>query len=57
MYRNHWNLHSRPFDNTFGDRFLYDSAVFQAAELKLRYAIDNRLGAALLTGPSRWPES
>ena len=52
MYRNHWNLHSRPFDNTFGVRYLYDAASYQAAELKLQYAVANRLGAALLTGPS-----
>lgn len=52
MYRNHWNLHSRPFENNFDGRYLYDAAAFQAAELKLRYAIDSRLGAALLTGPS-----
>ena len=50
MYRDHWNLRLRPFEDNFDSRFLYPVAAFQAAELKLRYVIENRLGAALLTG-------
>lgn len=52
MYRDYWQLQSRPFENDFSARSVFASAAWQAAELKLRYVIDSRLGAALLTGPS-----
>ncbi len=50
MYRDHWKLRLRPFEDNFDARFMYPVAAFQSAELKLRYVIENRLGAALLTG-------
>lgn len=53
MYEAYWQLHSRPFDVCGGDaRFYYPSEVHQGALLKLRYAIENGRGAALLCGPS-----
>ncbi len=50
MYKNYWQLHSRPFDNATDPRFYYPSEVHQGALLKLRYAVENGRGAALLAG-------
>lgn len=50
MYKAYWQLHSRPFENCIDSRFYYPSDVHQGALLKLRYAVENRRGAALLTG-------
>jgi len=52
MYESYWRLKEKPFENTADPRFYYPSESHQAALLKLRYAIENRRGAALLAGPS-----
>lgn len=52
MYESHWQLTSKPFENTSDTRFYYPSESHQSALLKLRYAIENRRGAALLVGAS-----
>jgi type II secretory pathway predicted ATPase ExeA len=52
MYEAYWHLNHKPFENTTDPRFYYPGESHQAALLKLRYAIENRRGAALLTGPS-----
>jgi len=52
MYESYWQLESRPFDDTIDARSYYPSEVHQAALLKLRYAIENQRGAALLCGAS-----
>lgn len=50
MYEAYWGLQSKPFENTMDTRFYYPSESHQAALLKLRYAIENRRGGAVLTG-------
>ena len=50
MYTTYWKLDRRPFDNDDQPRFYYPSETHQATLLKLRYAIDNRRGAAALAG-------
>jgi general secretion pathway protein A len=50
MYEAYWQLQSRPFENCTDTRFYYPSEAHQGALLKLRYAVENRRGAALLAG-------
>jgi general secretion pathway protein A len=50
MYEQYWQLQSRAFENSADARFYYPSEVHQGALLKLRYAVENRRGAALLAG-------
>lgn len=50
MYRSHWQLSARPFENVADSRYYYPSESQQAALLKLRYAVENRQAAAMLTG-------
>jgi type II secretory pathway predicted ATPase ExeA len=50
MYENHWQLAARPFDHSADARFYYPGESQQGALLKLRYALENRRGAALLAG-------
>ncbi|NLF06653.1 MAG: AAA family ATPase [Pirellulaceae bacterium] len=52
MYETYWQLTQKPFDNAADPRFYYPGESHQAALLKLRYAIENRRGGALLCGPS-----
>jgi len=52
MYESYWHLTQKPFENYADPRFYYPGETHQAALLKLRYAIENRRGAALLAGPS-----
>jgi type II secretory pathway predicted ATPase ExeA len=52
MYETYWQLKQKPFENTVDPRFYYPSESHQAALLKLRYAVENRRGGALLAGPS-----
>src|SRR5688572_7077785 len=52
MYLDYWQLSARPFEPC-GDRAtFYPCEAQEAALLKLRYAVDNRRGAALLAGPA-----
>jgi general secretion pathway protein A len=52
MYESYWQLTQKPFENHADPRFYYPGEPHQAALLKLRYAIDNRRGGALLAGAS-----
>jgi len=52
MYESHWQLDRKPFDSSCDPRFYFPDESRQAALLKLRYAIENRRGGALLAGPS-----
>jgi len=52
MYESYWHLQQRPFENTFSPEFYYPGSSHQAALLKLRYAVENRSGAAVLAGPA-----
>jgi type II secretory pathway predicted ATPase ExeA len=53
MYETYWQLDRRPFENNNSDvRFYYPSESHQGAMLKLRYAVENRQTAALLSGAS-----
>ena len=50
MYESYWGLQAKPFEDAFDPAFYYPSELHQGALLKLRYAIENRRGAALLAG-------
>src|SRR5574340_541288 len=52
MYESYWQLRQKPFENCADPRFYYPAESQQAAVLKLRYAIENQLGGALLAGVS-----
>lgn len=52
MYETYWQLKQKPFENVADPRFYYPGESHQAALCKLRYAIENRRGGALLAGPS-----
>jgi type II secretory pathway predicted ATPase ExeA len=52
MYEKYWELERRPFESSADSRWYYPGESHQGAMLKLRYAIENRLGAAMLCGPS-----
>src|SRR5688572_32566920 len=50
MYQSYWGLERTPFENTMDAEHYYPTATHRAAYLKLRYALENRLGAAALVG-------
>jgi type II secretory pathway predicted ATPase ExeA len=50
MYEQYWGLNRNPFSNNTAAEFFFRSATHQAALLKMRYVVENRLGAGLLTG-------
>ncbi|MEQ8791727.1 MAG: AAA family ATPase [Pirellulaceae bacterium] len=52
MYEAYWQLETKPFENTSDARFYFPGEAHQGAMLKLRYAIENRRGIALLAGAS-----
>ena len=52
MYQEYWHLDSKPFEPSADDAFFWPGENHQAALLKLRYAVENRRGAALLAGGS-----
>ncbi len=52
MYESYWRLRQKPFESAADPRFYYPAESHQAALLKLRYAVENRRGGALLVGPS-----
>jgi general secretion pathway protein A len=52
MYESYWQLTERPFENCVDPRFYYPGQSHQAALLKLRYAVENHRGGALLAGPA-----
>jgi general secretion pathway protein A len=52
MYESYWQLKRKPFECGADVSAYYPGECHQAALLKLRYAIESRLGGALLTGAS-----
>jgi general secretion pathway protein A len=52
MYESYWKLARKPFENAHDAKFYYPSESHQGALLKLRYVVENRRGAALLSGPA-----
>jgi general secretion pathway protein A len=50
MYESYWQLRQKPFDTTADPRFYFPCESHQAALLKLRYAVENHRGGALLAG-------
>lgn len=50
MYEGYWGLRERPFHTTPDPRFLYRSSQHEEGLLRLLYAIQQRLGAGMLTG-------
>ncbi len=50
MYENYWKLKEKPFENTPDPRFIYSSYEHHESLTRLVYAIEERKGAALLTG-------
>jgi general secretion pathway protein A len=50
MYEAYWQLGRRPFDTGSDPSLYYPCEAHQGALLKLRYAIENARGTALLTG-------
>ncbi len=50
MYETYWQLQAKPFEDTADARFYYPGESHQGALLKVRYAIENHRGAALLAG-------
>ena len=50
MYEAYWQLDAKPFEWTPHTEFYYPGEAHQGALLKLRYAIENHRGAALLAG-------
>lgn len=52
MYEAYWQLDRRPFETGSDPSFYYPCEAHQGALLKLRYAIENARGAALLAGAS-----
>ena len=51
MYETHWGVTRRPFENTSTADSFFRSRTHQAALLKLKYVMENNLGAAALVGP------
>ncbi len=50
MYETYWGLKEKPFENTPNPKFLYSSHEHLEAVTRMTYAIEERKGAALLTG-------
>ena len=50
MYEAYWGLKEKPFQNTPDPRFLYHSPQHEEALSRLIYAVQESVGAALLTG-------
>src|SRR5688500_18089393 len=52
MYLEYWQLRSKPFEPAADAHFYYPCEGHQAALFKLRYAMENHRGAAVLAGPA-----
>lgn len=50
MYNEYWGLSEDPFDNIPNPKFLYHSKEHEEALFRLLYVVEQRKGAALLTG-------
>jgi len=52
MYEAYWELDAKPFETSADTRFFVPLETHQGALLKLRYAVENNRGAAMLAGMS-----
>jgi general secretion pathway protein A len=52
MYNEYWRLNEKPFEPSADGSFYFPCESHQGAILKLRYAVENRRGAAVITGPA-----
>ena len=52
MYLDYWQLAKKPFEPGTDRAQFFSSESHEAALLKLRYAVENRRGAAMLAGPA-----
>ncbi|MCA9064851.1 MAG: AAA family ATPase [Planctomycetaceae bacterium] len=52
MYESFWNLSGKPFTHRCEPSSAYPGRSFQAAMLRLRFAIDNQSGPVAVAGPS-----
>lgn len=50
MYLEYWGFREKPFENTPDPRFLYKSAHHEEALTRMSYCIEEKKGAAMLTG-------
>ena len=50
MYKQFWNLESKPFENRVSTSLYFATASHKSSESKIRYVLESRLPAALLTG-------
>lgn len=50
MYEEYWKLREKPFENVPDSRFLYHSRGHDEALMRMLYAIEEKKGAAMLTG-------
>lgn len=50
MYEAYWKLKTRPFQNTADPKFFCHSPQHDEALMKLTYAVNENMGAAMLTG-------
>src|SRR3989338_5978012 len=50
MYLEYWGLKEMPFENTPDPRFFYHSSQHEEGLSRLQYVVDNKKGAAMLTG-------
>ncbi|MFC1498790.1 ExeA family protein [Verrucomicrobiota bacterium] len=50
MYEEYWKLKTRPFQNTPDPAFYYHSTQHDEALMKLTYAVNEKMGGAMLTG-------
>lgn len=50
MYEAYWHLNARPFRNTPDPAYFYHSPQHDEALMKLSYAVNERMSAAVLTG-------
>jgi len=52
MYTEHWSLKEKPFENIMDLRFLYASSSQDEALARISYAINDKKGGAVLSGPA-----
>lgn len=52
MYLDYWQLSAKPFEPTADRAMFFPCDAHEGALLKVRYAVENRRGGALLAGPS-----
>lgn len=50
MYKEYWGLSDMPFENTPNPKFLYHSKEHEEALFRLLYVVEQKKGAAVLTG-------